>query len=202
MHLALRKTLESKDPEKLFDLEIAIMKERSCFNLTLQSLKRQRTQVLEKATNTVCAEGHIPFLPAIPRIHFGAHAISWLISMVKIDGTPGHSELLHNSLSDHGMIPNHPYWIFDVHVGTETHDEDLYAMHAIMTELQRMPLTTTEIISLCMISGVLSEDRAINATGSRYQGIKIPQLRVYKNRPVLGTALSFRNSSTPSCGSR
>lgn len=198
----IMEAIESGDFETLFDLEIAALEERACFHLTLKDLRRQRAVVLKRAQENTFTKEWIPFLPAIPRIHFGGDAVNWLISMVKLGDASGRSILAPDLLIDFGAIPDQPYWIFDVEDGADTKDVDPWIAQNVIFQRQRLPLTTTEIISLCAIFDVLSPDRKIIAAGSRFEGARIPQLQIYEGRPLLGLAASSIGSHAPSCGFR
>lgn len=202
MNENIKKAIESRDFETLFDLEIAALRERSCFTLTLRALEKQRKHVIERAQCSKFRKESIPFLPAIPRIHFGRHTLQWLITMVKVGDARGYSDLEPNLLKDFGEIPDQPYWIFDVDDGTRIKGMSPWIAYDMLKAHQRLPMTTTEIVSLCIIFDVLSTDRSIVATGSRFKGAHNPALQIFKGKPLLGLVTSRIGSYSPSCGSR
>ena len=170
-------TAESKqakrsDLEKLFDAQIATLKDRGVPEQIVEILQNQKGAVVKKASEMNIGDGNIAFLPVIPRSY---RSLYNLMAMVKNGGKAGYYTYLNpTQISDVVDAPSEPYYIYDVEDGDSTRGDNPEAAEKIFEQQKRSPLTAAEVMALTTHTDVLSR-YGVWATGSRYKSArKVP----------------------------
>ncbi len=195
------KKAKKDDLEKLFESQLKTLLDRGCPEAIVEIFKNQRDDVLAKASEMTFAEGHIPFLPVIPRIY---RTIYDQMPMVRNGGKIGYTYFDPNEIIDVVEYSNKPYYIFDVENGNVMLGESPEKAEKLIKGEGRRCLTEVEVISLGVHTDVLSH-HYVDATGSRSEsGDKVPGLYLFDRRPKLFYFYaSFPNEKwgSASCGS-
>ena len=187
--------------EKLFDSQIQTEKDRGTPEAIIEMLQNQRSDVLSKASEMTFAEGHIPFLPVIPKTYV---SIYYRMPMVKNGNKIGYTYLDPSELTDIEDVPTKPYYIYDVEDGTAMLGKSPEKAEKLIRKDKRFPLTADEVMSLGIHRDVLS-DHYVDATGSRYESSRVPFLYLFDGRPRLGwddADDAYDRWGAGSCGSR
>lgn len=198
-----QKQVKRIDLEKLFDAQIAILKDRGTPEQVVEILQNQKSSVLAKASGMTFGDGNIPFLPVIPRTFRSPYD---LMAMVRNGGKAGYTYLNPTQISDVVDTPKEPYYIYDVEDGNSTRGKSPEAAEKIFKEQKRSPLTAAEVMALTVHTDVLSK-HYVWATGSRYDSAdKVPHVYLDGgDRPELSCfCVGSPNDlwGTASCGSR
>ncbi len=149
---------------KLFDSQMETLKARGCPQAILEAFGNQRDAVLSKAAKMEISEGHIPFVPVIPRTYLGVYE---LMSMVRDGGNVGYTYLDSNKITNNVETPKGLYFIYDVEDGKDMLGKSPEKAEALIKKQKRTCLTADEGIALCVHTNVLSEHH-VDCTGSRY----------------------------------
>lgn len=155
------------DLEKLFDSQIATLKDRGVPEQIVEILQNQKGAVLKKANEMTFGDGNIPFLPVIPRSFRSPYD---LMAMVRNDGKVGYTYLNPTQISDVVDAPQEPYYIYDVEDGESTRGKSPEDAEKILKSQKRSGLTVSEVAALCAHTDVLSKYPVVWATGSRCKG--------------------------------
>lgn len=168
--------------KKLFDSQMETLKSRGCPQAILKAFGNQREQVLAKAAEMKIPEGHIPFVPVIPRTCVDVHG---LMSMVRKGDKVGYTYLDSNEITDKVEVPKGPYFIYDVENGKDMLGKSPEEAEKLIKEQNCSCLTVDEGIALCVHSNVFSE-HYVNCVGSRYKVADgVPCISLYGDRPGL-----------------
>jgi hypothetical protein len=103
----------------------------------LESLKNQKSNVLERAKKIEISDGHIPFLPVIPAPYFGGY--DNLMNLLEDRGGNLISDI---KITNEVKVPDSPYYIFDVDNGYN------WDQRSWKERKKRSELTAAELISL------------------------------------------------------
>lgn len=190
------------DLEKLFDAQIATLKDRGTPEQIVEILQNQKGAVLKKASEMAIGDGNIPFLPVIPRSFRSPYD---LMAMVKNGGKAGYTYLNPTQISDVVDAPQEPYYIYDVEDGSSRGKSPENAEKTFKSQ-KRSPLTAAEVMALTVHTDVLSR-HYVWATGSRYEfADEVPSVCLGDGgRPKLSWDYSGPSNSlwgSASCGSR
>lgn len=197
--LAAKQT--TQDLDLLFDSQIATLKERGLPWQIVEDLRDQKAAVLEKARATHIGDGHIPFLPVIPRSYRGVHD---LMEMVIHGNDVGRVYLDPTEIFDLVGTPKRPYFIYDVEDGSRTLDKSVDKAREIFTKEKRSGLTVAEVIALAVHTDVLLRHN-VWAAGSRHGAGSVAYLWLSVGGPELVWSVSDLSDSkwgSASCGSR
>ncbi|MBI2462629.1 MAG: hypothetical protein HYV65_00050 [Candidatus Spechtbacteria bacterium] len=191
------------DLEKLFDAQIATLKDRGVPEQIVEILQNQKGAVVKKASEVAIGDGNIPFLPVIPRSYRSPYD---LMAMVKNGGKVGYTYLNPTAISDVVDAPSEPYYIYDVEDGNSTRGKSPENAEKILKQQKRSPLTAAEVMALTTHTDVLSR-HYVWATGSRYESADgVPNVYLDGgDRPRLfwyGVGDSDGRWGSASCGSR
>lgn len=146
-----------------FDEQIIALKDRGCPEQIVELLLPQKSLVISKVNEIVFEDGHIPFLPVIPRTYQGSCN---LIAMARNRDKQGFTYLDLATIIDAIETPKGPYYIYNVEDGESTKNKSPEQAENIFKEQSRSPLTAAEIIALCVHTEVLSR-HSVWAAGSR-----------------------------------
>lgn len=196
------KKVKYEDLDKLFDSQIQTLKDRGCPKQIVELVQNQKGSVLENANEMEIPEGHIPFVPVIPRIYMGVYG---LMPMVRNNEKQGYTCLDPNEITDKVETPKKPYFIYDVEDGKKMLGKSPEKAEKLIKEQKRFCLTADEGIAVCVHTNVLS-DHYVDCTASRYEDTdKVPNVYLDCDRPGLSWR-SFGNSDgrwgSASCRSR
>lgn len=197
------KQVKRNDLEKLFDSQIATLKDRGTPEQIVEILQNQKGTVLKKASEMTFGDGNIPFLPVIPRTFRSPYD---LMAMVRNGGKVGYTYLNPTQISDVVDAPQEPYYIYDVEDGSSTRGKSPENAEKILKQQKRSPLTAAEVMALTTHTDVLSK-HYVWATGSRYGSAgEVPDVYLGDgDRPRLNRDYvdrSFVRWGSASCGSR
>lgn len=195
------KQAKREDLESLFDRQIQTEKDRGTPEAIIKMLQNQRSDVLSKASEMTFAEGHIPFLPVIPKTYV---SIYYRMPMVKNGNKIGYTYLDPSELTDIEDVPGKPYYIYDVEDGTAMLGKAPRDAEKLIRKDKRFPLTADEVMSLGIHSDVLSR-HYVDAPGSRHESSEVPVLWLLGGKPELDW--NFADDADDewgagSCGSR
>lgn len=157
------KRVKRNDLEKLFDAQIATLKDRGTPEQIVEILQNQKGSVLKKASEMTFGDGNIPFLPVIPRTFRSPYD---LMAMVRNDGKVGYTYLNPTQISDVVDAPQEPYYIYDVEDGSSTRGKSPENAEKTFKQQKRSPLTAAEVMALTTHTDVLSK-HYVWAPGSR-----------------------------------
>lgn len=167
---------------KLFDSQIETLKSRGCPQAILEAFGNQRDAVLSKAAEMEIPEGHIPFVPVIPRSYMGIYG---LMPMVRNGDKVGYTYLDPNEMTDNMEVPKAPYFIYDVEDGKDMLGKSPEKAEKLIKEQNRSCLTADEGIAVCVHKDVLSE-HYVDCTGSRCgRSDEVPVVYLRDGRPGL-----------------
>lgn len=191
------------DLEKMFYNQIRTLKQRGCPPEMLEKLKNQRYEVIEKARTMKFRDGHIPFLPVMPKTYL---SVFTQMPMVRYKNKVGYAYLDHSIFTNPVKTPAKPYYIFDVEDGRGMLGKTPEDAKKLIKNQRRRGLTEVEVISLGIHTDVLSR-HSVNVIGScdnLLSNTMIPLLLVGRGdgRPkfILNHLCNAHsNIGTPSC---
>lgn len=172
----LNETERYKAYESLFQRQIWVLEELGCPDAIVRMLRKQVGRVIRKAKGIAIAEGHIPFMPAIPVRYMTL--ISQMM-MVRIGKQTGYAHPESIEFTDVVGTPSSPYYLFDVEDGSEMCNILPEDAERIFTERNRRGLTTAELVTLSIHANILFE-HTVTAIGSRF-GSYVPYI-CWRNR--------------------
>ncbi len=175
------KKAKRSDLEKLFDTQIATLKDRGTPEPILNMLANQRGTVISKASEMTFEEGRIPFLPVIPRLYLSIYS---QMAMMRKGDKIGHTYLKPSDITDVVETPAEPYYIFDVENGEALRGKAPQNAEKEIKKQGRRGLTEVEVISLGVHTDVLSR-HYVDAVGSRCDSDGVPSLYLYDGEPKL-----------------
>jgi hypothetical protein len=175
------KKVKRADLEKLFDTQIATLKDRGCPEQILTMLANQRGDVVSKASQMTLKEGRISFLPVIPRLYLSIYS---QMAMVRNGNKAGYTYLNPSQITDVVETPREPYYIFDIEDGEAMRGKAPRQAEKEIKKDGRRGLTEVEVIALGIHTDVLSR-HYVDAVGSRYDSDSVPDLCVSDGRPKL-----------------
>ncbi len=190
--------MKRENLEGLFDTQIATLKDRGTPEQIVGLLANQRVEVMLKANKMTFKDGHIPFLPVIPRTYRSPYD---LMSAVRHEGKVGYTSLHPVEIIDIEKTPDGPYYIYDVEDGQATLGVSSGEAEEIFKSQKRCRHTMAEDIALATHTEVLSR-HSLLSTGSRFESDNLatmPRMNIEANRPYLGWA--GKHSSNPQRGS-
>jgi hypothetical protein len=159
---------------ELFDTQMETLRARGCPKSVIDVLTAKKSEVIAKAKamESETADGHIPFVPVVPRTEVN---LDDLMEMVRNRGRKGYNYLDQSDVNNIVVdVPKGPYFMFDVEDGKDMLDKSPEQAEALIKKQGRLCLTADEGIAVCVHSNVLSE-HGVNCTGSRYEhGGKVP----------------------------
>jgi hypothetical protein len=196
------KQTHRNDLENLFDSQIATLKDRGVPEQILEALQRQKSVVLQKASEMTICEGNIPFLPVIKPVYLGYYG---LMAMVRNASKTGYIYLKLTNITDKVVTPDDLYYIYDVEDGNATLGKSPEEAEKTFKSQKRSPLTVAEVMALTTHANVLSRHN-VWATGSRYDSAGyVPYVYLCDGRPILDwiyAAYSLSEWGSASLGSR
>jgi len=151
---------QSQSIEILFDSQITTLRDRGTPEQIVESLAKQRDQVISKASEMTFRDGHIPILPVIP---LTCQSPDDLMSAVRHNGTVGYTRLNPTDIIDKVETPDKPYYIYDVEDGESTRGKDPEDIEDIFESELRLPLTVVEAIALAKHTDVLSRHNGVGS---------------------------------------
>jgi len=189
--------------ERLFDSQIQTLKDRGCPEQIVELLTNQKSSVLSKASEMTFEDGHIPFIPVIPRTYRSPYD---LMAMVRNSDKQGYTYLNPTAITNEVETPDEPYYIYDVEDGKALFGKSPEDAEKILKKRSRSPLTAAEVMALTTHTDVLKE-HYVWATGSRYvKSGKVPSVYLDDgDRPRLNCFyVDYSNDhwGSASCGSR
>jgi len=196
-------TLERKNGfAKLLDSQMETLKSLGCPQAIMKAFNNQRDTVLSKAAEMEIPEGHIPFVPVIPRTYMGVYG---LIPMVRNGDKVGYTYLNPNEITDNVETPKEPYFIYDAEDGKAMLGKSPEKAEKLIKKQNRSCLTADEGIAVCVHTKVLSE-HYVDCPGSRCRlaGL-VPFVCLGDGEPRLdwdGFGNSFDGWGSASCRSR
>ena len=158
------KQAKRNDLEKLFDSQIATLKDRGVPEQIVEILQNHKGQVVKKASEMTIGDGNIPFLSIIPRSYRSPYD---LMAMVRNGNKAGYTYLNPTAISDVVDAPQEPYYICDVEDGNSTRGKSPENAEKVLKQQKRSPLTAAEVTALSTHTDVLSR-HYVWAPGSRY----------------------------------
>ena len=174
----------------LFDGQIETLKSRSCPQAIVRVFHSKRDKVLSKAAKMDIPDGHIPFIPVIPRSYIGIYG---LMDMIRIGENRGYTSLDPNEISNNIETPKEPYFIYDVEDGKDMLGKSPKQAKRFIKKRERYCITAEEGIVLCIHTNVLST-HYVNCTGSMYKRTEsLPNICLDGDRAVLNWH-NFRSS--------
>jgi len=200
---AEQKQMKRTDLEKLFDAQIATLKNRGVPEQIVEILQSQKDQVVKKASEMTIGDGNIPFLPVIKPAYLGYYG---LMSMARNGLKEGYTYLNPVEVTDQVETPDGLYYIYDVEDGSSMRGKSPEAAEKIFKQQKRSGLTAAEVVNLCVVTDVLSR-HYVWATGSRCKSAGgVPNVGPgFGGRPGLGwghVGDSVDRWGSASCGSR
>jgi len=187
---------------KLFDTQMETLKARGCPKSVIDVLISKKSEVIAKATEIETADGHIPFVPVIPRTEVD---LGDLMKMVRNRDHEGYNYLDQSDVSNVVDVPKGPYFMFDVEDGKDMLGKSPEKAEALIKKQKRTCLTADEGIALCVHTNVLSE-HYVDCTGSRYVGAGwVPYVYLSGGKPRLywvSVDYSLGRWGSASCRSR
>ena len=191
--------------EKLFDSQIARLKNRDNYNNFIDKLIAKRQAVIKQALALNMPFDRIPFLPVITERYLNIH---FLLKSVFFEGRMGFCRLDNLRLSNVVKVPDEPYYIFDVDDGTGSLDIEPWRAETNVKIAERSCLTDCEVVALGVHTGVLAR-HYLMAIGSRYSnGVEtcFPSLQVCNGKPIMDHRCLSNSPAqflgTPSCSLR
>lgn len=200
--LARKAKAKRGDLEKLFDGQIATLKNRGCPERIIEMLENCKGEVLNHAESITIVEGNLAFAPVITPLYLGYYGI---LSMVRHNGRSGYTRLDPASIEDVEKVPVRPYYHFDIEAGTKFLDKHPEVSDKLIWDEKRLCSTAAEIVSIGTHTDVLSSWHYMAAIGSRYGSDQMPLLYLCDGRPELSwisLGLAYEGRSVASCGSR
>lgn len=187
--------------ERLFDSQIATLRDRDTPAAIVELLANQRDSVISKASEETREDGHIPFLPVIPRTYRSPYD---LMAMVRNGSKVGYTYLNPTEITDEVKTPNEPYYIYDVEDGEATRGKSPESVQMFFESQGRYGLTAAEVMALTTHTDVLW-GHYVFATGSRCDSVdRMPLMWLDDGEPRLHWSHVDSHSlwGSPSCGSR
>lgn len=185
--------------QTLFDEQMTTLKARNCPKDIINVLTAKKDDVLKIAGEIEISEGHIPFMPIIPRQKVNLKKI---IEMVYSHGNKGNTNILASELTNTINVPEEPYFIFGVNDGADTLDVPSDKAGDFIEKQGRTCLTVDECISLCTHANVLTK-HCIHCIGSHFQQQLIPAIHLSDDVPMLSWYHNLNLTyGSPSCLSR
>ncbi len=167
---------------ELFDTQMETLKARGCPKSVIDVLTSKKSEVIAKATEIETADGHIPFVPVVPRT---AVDLGDLMRMVRNRDREGFSYLYQSDVSNVVDVPKEPYFIYDVEDGKDMLGKSPEKAEALIKKQDRTCLTADEGIALCVHTNVLSE-HYVDCTGSRCRhAVRVPRVCLGGDGPKL-----------------
>lgn len=189
------------DLQKLFDTQIATLKDRGCPEQILTMLANQRGDVVSKASQTSLKEGRISFLPVVPRLYLSIYS---QMAMVRNGNKAGYTYLNPSQVTDVVETPREPYYIFDIEDGEVMRGKAPRQAEKEIKKDGRRGLTEVEVIALGIHTDVLSR-HYVDAVGSRFGSNGVPGLGLFDGGPALywcGLGVGDDRWGAASCGSK
>jgi hypothetical protein len=188
--------------EKLFNSQIARLRNRSINENIIEKLRFKRKAVINKAQALCLPFNHIPFIPVITERYIN---LSLLLRSVFFEGVMGFFQLSNLRLSNIVAMPEPPYYIFDVEDGKGLLNVGPRSAEITIKGQKRSCLTYCETVALAVHTDVLTRHNLM-AIGSRCSnGIEeqFPDLYLRKGKPTLDCRnLNYapaKEWGTPSC---
>lgn len=195
------KQARRNDLGRLFDGQIATLKDRGVPAPIVEMLQNQHDQVIAKAREMSFENGHVPFLPVIPRAYLSIYS---QMPMVKSGDKAGYTFLKPTAITDVATTPEDPYYIYDVENGESMRGKATQDAEKLIKKQNRLGLTEVEVISLGVHTDVLSR-HYVDAVGSRLDSVGVLYLYLLDGRPELSWNPLGNGDSVwgaASCGSR
>ncbi len=187
---------------ELFDTQIGTLAVYGCPQSIIDVLVSKKSEVITKAMEMDIPDGHIPFIPVIPRTEVN---LDNLMKMIHNDNNIGSNFLDQSQISNVVDVPEGPYFIYDIEDGKDMLGRSPKKAEKLIKEQNRSCLTVDESIALCIHTSVLSK-HCIDCTGSPFRhSDHVPRLFLDDVRPELSWSDAGYSSSSwgsPSCGSR
>lgn len=175
------KRVKLADLEKLFDSQIATLKDRGCPAQIIEALVNDRAKVLNHAQSINIADGNLPFAPVITPLYLGYHGI---VAMVRHNGKSGYTYLDPRQISDEEKVPTGLYYQFDVEDGANRLGKKPEVSDREIRSEKRLRSTAAEVVSIGTHTNVLSK-HYMDAVGSHYRSDEVPNLYLSGDGPKL-----------------
>ena len=182
----MKKDLTTIDSlSKLFDAQMETLKARGYSQIIIDVFISKRSEVLLKASKIEVTDGHILFIPVIPRTEVD---FDNLMKTVRNHGREGYNHLSQSAVSNVVDVPKGLYFMFDVEDGKDMLGKSPEKAQALIKEQKRSCLTVEEVIALCVHKNVLSEHN-VDCTGSRCKrNDRVPNVYLNDDEPKLGSS--------------
>ncbi|HBP01228.1 MAG: hypothetical protein UY41_C0050G0003 [Candidatus Moranbacteria bacterium GW2011_GWE1_49_15] len=191
--------------ENLFESQIKTLERLGCPKEIVDNFQRKKDKVLNEAFEMSIDEGHIPFLPVIPKSYMGLYA---LMPMVRKGEYAGFMTYNPNRLINTVKVSEDPYFALDVENGNALLNIPVKDARKKIKSQKRFPLTAEEVVSLGIFTEILSSHN-VQALGSCYDcegGLLVPTLVMHWNsRPLLDfydPGATSNSWGAGSCGDR
>ena len=175
------KQSRKEELSKLFDIQLATLKDRGCPGTILEAFQEQKGDVIANASGMNIPEGNIAFLPVIPKFYGSSR---FQMPMVKNGDQVGYTYLDPNGISDVVYTPNAPYFIFNVEDGQSMRGKASQDADRLIKKQNRRGLTDVEVVALGIHTDVL-RNHFVFAIGSRYESGGVVFLWLCSDEPGL-----------------
>jgi hypothetical protein len=183
------------------------LKKRNCDPVVIGMLEDSKGWVLARTIRMRLRKSDIPFIPVIPRTYLGIYG---LVSLIRIEGQKGYTNVFPELMTDEEETSDLPYFIFGVDDGKDTRGMTSAAASELIRKKRRHPLTVDEGMAMCVHTNLLSAERTLSFIGSRYsfpeyEDVPTAFIMMSGCRPKLGTghrSLMREDTYCPSCKRR
>lgn len=188
--------------ETIFDSFISTLGNCGCPEPWLIALTVQRELVITKTLPMEFVDGHLPFVPVIPRDRLD---LNKQMAMIRQEGDTGKTLLTPSLLTDrYEDLPTAPYFMIDVETAGETEELPPETAAGVINRNKQLGATTEEIIALAILTESLAS-HGLWAVGSCYES-DVPCLELFSaGKPRLLHHSPFavrKHCLAPSCASR
>ena len=188
---------------ELFNNQITRLRDRGIQEEIIEILLFQKSSVIKKAREMVIGKGNIPFLPIITPFYLGYYGLMSKVGNGGYIPFPSIAEETKYYTTEASLNGPRLYYIYDVETGEETLDKSPKEAQKIFNDNEWIPLTTVEVINLCIIVDVLPRHSVCAGSGL---GLSTTAVCLDDSRtPSLQVLNSERKDhylGSPSCGSR
>jgi hypothetical protein len=169
----------------------------------IAKIKSKKSEVISQAIKMEIPDGHIPFIPVIPKTRIRLECLMEMIQTPRM----GRNGLKDRYVVNNMDVPYNIYFIFDIEDGHEMIGRSPESAGSLIKKQERSCLTVEECIALTIHTDVLSE-LYIDCSGSHYERTyTVPYLYIFDSRDYAslsscGENRCLINSATPSCHCR
>lgn len=182
--------------EQLFENQLEALCKHGCPDEVIREFLSKKGIVISKIGNMSVASRHVLFVPVIP-VHY--RTFHDQIAMIKSD-KKGFCFADTRPARDILKTPDRPYYLVDVNC--DLHGVNARLARRIIRSADRSPLTSAEVIALCIHTNILASNTYLRAVGSKYGFRKIPAVAYNYGKPVFCWDYTYNadgNGITPHC---